>query len=114
MTRLSLHTMPTAETSETVQLSAKKDFYPLPPGTPIPSDEAVMEELERRYEDLQSGKSRGLTWEEYQLFDRLDELEDCRPLSDEEIIEEADRRYEELRSGKVQGLTLEEHFLATR
>jgi len=106
--------MPTAEIIEIEHSSEETHFCPFPEGTKIPSDKEVMEE--RRYENLQSGKSRGLglTREEYELFDKLDELEESRPLTDEEIVKEADRRYEELRSGRVQGLTLEEHYLATR
>jgi len=105
-----LRAMPTAEISATTQLSREEDFYPLPEGTKIPSDKEVMEEIERRHDELQSGRSRGLTWEEYQLFDRL--ADEFPHLSDQAIFEEIDRRYEERQSRKGQSLGVEEYELA--
>jgi|GEM_PF-3631830 len=59
--------MPTAEISETARLSTEKDFYPLPEGAPIPSDEEIMETVKRRYEERQSRNAPGLTVEAYEL-----------------------------------------------
>jgi len=67
----------------------------LPPFT----DEEIIEEVERRYEDLQSGKSRGLTWEEHRLFDQL--ADEFPHLSDQAIFEEIDRRYEKRQGRKT-------------
>jgi len=88
-TASSFRAMPTAELSETV--AGRREIPPrnfprspteteireeawerrclgilngtLPPFT----DEEIVEECDRLYEELQSGKARGLTWEEYQL-----------------------------------------------
>jgi|GEM_PF-1010079 len=127
----SLRAMPTAEISETVashretapqnlprqltEAEARDEAWnrrcvgilngTLPPFT----DEEIIEECDRRYADLQSGKSRGLTWEEYQLFNRL--ADEFPHLSDQEIMEEIDRRYEERQKGETQSLTTEKYEL---
>jgi len=75
----------------------------LPPFT----DEEIIEMADHRYEELQSGKSRGLTWEEYQLFHRL--ADEFPHLSNEAIFEEIDRRAEEQ---KVKDISVEEYALA--
>jgi len=100
--------MPTAEIANTARLSEEEVAYSHPEGIQIPNDEEIMAEIERRYEEQQSGKSRGLTWEEYQLFDQL--AGEFPHLSDQEIMEEIDRRYEEQQRKKNQGLTVQREY----